>query len=119
MKKIINIASVALAITIIVSVIAVPAVASLNALTHTAGYEISERPKYFYAWATLTYSGGNGNKVHAFAYATTNLGYTSIINDYPTAISATYKGPEKEYKLEIPFIAEADGDVYYYTGTDH
>lgn len=102
-----------LVVAVIVSAFAIPALAGMNALTSTAGWEASDRPTYRYAWATLSYSGGNGNTVICSAYATTNLGYMSIINTMSTALSATFKGNDQPYGLSIPFVVSYSGDAVY------
>ena len=100
-------------IAMIISVIAIPAFAAVNALSYSAGWSSSDLPNNLVAWATFSYSGGNGNEVHSSATAVTNLGYRSVISEWDEAISASYIGPEKAYSLNAPFVVDCYGSASY------
>jgi hypothetical protein len=99
---------------VIISAIAVPALANVYALSATAGWEATDLPHLFNARATLSYSGGNGEEVFAYARAETNLGNISVIAKWDTAVSASFVGPWKEYSLSsIPFVVSNYGYAVY------
>jgi hypothetical protein len=109
-KKIIAIAIVA----IIAAVIAIPAFAGMYSLSATAGWEATDLPRLFNARATLSYTGGNGNEVFAYAYAETNLENISVIAKWDTAVAASFVGPWKAYTLDIiPFVTNYYGYAIY------
>ena len=98
----------------IISAIAVPVLANTTGLTYQAGWEATDLPRLFNARATLSYSGGNGNEVFAYAYAETNLGNISVISQWDTAVSASFVGPWKSYSLSsIPFVVSNYGYAVY------
>ena len=98
----------------IISAIAVPALANMNALSATAGWEATDIPRLFNARATLSYSGGNGDEVFAYSYAETNLGNVSVIGKWDTAVAASFVGPWKTYSLDsIPFVVNYYGYAIY------
>lgn len=100
-------------IAMIIAVIAIPAFAAVNALSYSASWSASDIPGEYYAWATLSYSGGNGSEVYSTAYATTNLHLTSTISEWSLAVSASYIGPKKPYSLNAPFVIDHGGSAYY------
>lgn len=102
-----------LVVAVIVSAFAIPALAGMNALTYTAGWEASDLPNNFVARATLSYSGGNGKEVYCAAVAETNLEYCSIITEWTHAISASYVGNYVPYELDIPFVTNYYGSAIY------
>ncbi len=97
----------------IISAIAVPVLANTTGLTYQAEWEASDLQHNLYAWSTLSYSGGNGNEVFAYAYAETNLGNISVISQWDTAVSASFVGPNAAYALSTPFVTYNSGTVYY------
>ena len=101
-------------VVVIAAVIAIPALAGMYSLSATAGWEATDRPGQFKARATLSYSGGNGNEVFAYAFAETNLGNISVIAEWTTAVSASFVGDWKAYCLDsIPFVVNYGGNAVY------
>lgn len=98
----------------IISAIAVPALANVNALSATAGWEATDLLRLFNARVTLSYSGGNGNWVRYFASAESNLGYFSEFSGFSQSVSLSSYGDwvSADYYV-IPYVVDYSGYALY------